>query len=161
MNLEELTHLELLRSIDLFAGLSSVQLRKLAYIANRAEFARNELIYSEGDIGTSLYIIITGEVTIEMAMPAYGTVTLYTLIPKQLFGWSSLIAGRQKRARARATMPTKTLLIESEKIYDLFRTDHHLESALMNCIINLMADRMYLTRTELIRMAARFQPMAA
>jgi hypothetical protein len=31
-------------------------------------------------------------------MPDYGTVTLYTLPPKQLFGWSSLITGRRKKS---------------------------------------------------------------
>lgn len=149
MKVQELTHLEILRELELFNELKESQLRKLAHIAEEVQFDTDEMIYQEGDLGKGIFVIQEGEVIIEMLLPEHGPVVLYTLQPGQLFGWSSLLHGRRKKARARAARLTRAIFIDANKVRELFRQDHDLECSLMNCIISVMADRLYLTRESL------------
>ena len=155
MNVKELTHIEILRELELFNELKEPQLRKLVHIAEEVQFETDEIIYREGELGKGVFIIQEGEVIIEMLLPEYGPVVLYTLVPGQLFGWSSLLFGRRKKARARAAGPTRAIFIDANKVRDLFRQDHDLECRLMNCIISVMADRLYLTRESLAHRSTR------
>lgn len=153
MKTAELTYFEVLRSVELFDEIETPQLRKLAVITTQVEFAPNEIIYREGELGKGLYIIREGEVCVEMEIPGQGFARLYTLGPGQLFGWSSLIPGRRKKARARATMPSRLLYIDANEVRNLSRMDHKLDNALMNCIIVVMAERLYNTRESLAKRA--------
>jgi CRP-like cAMP-binding protein len=155
MKVKELTVLEILRELELFNELKEPQLRKLTHIAEEVQFETDEIIYHEGELGKGIFIIQQGEVIIEMMLPEHGPVVLYTLLPGQLFGWSSLLAGRRKKARARAASPIRAIFIDANKVRDLFRQDHDLECRLMNCIISVMADRLYLTRDSLAHKSAR------
>ena len=114
MNVKELTHLEILRELELFNELKEPQLRKLAHIAEDVQFETDEIIYREGDLGKGIFVIQEGEVIIEMLLPEHGPVVLYTLKPGQLFGWSSLLLGRRKRARARTAIPTRVIFIDAD-----------------------------------------------
>ncbi|MCG3212495.1 MAG: hypothetical protein FOGNACKC_06165 [Anaerolineae bacterium] len=151
MTPREMTFYEVLRMVDLFNELEPPQLRKVAKITTQLEFVPDEIIYREGELGKGLYIIREGNVCVEMDIPDHGLVTLYNLGPGQLFGWSALIPGRRKKARARATNPTKVLFIDANDIRNLSRLDHKVDRALMNCVIQVMAERLYATREGLAR----------
>lgn len=149
MKLKELTHLEMFRTLQIFNELKQSHLKKLARIAEDRFFEANEIIYREGELGKGIYIIKEGEVVIEMDLPSHGPVTLYTLKSGQLFGWSSLIVNRRKKARARTVVPTSVVFIEVDKIRTLFKSDQNLECELMRCVSSVITDRLYLTRDTL------------
>jgi len=152
---KEMTYYDVLRSVELFSELDPAQLRKLAVIATSVEFDTDEIVYHAGDQGKGLYIIQEGQVTIEMITSEYGPITLYTLKPGQLFGWSSLIPGRLKKARARVLRPTKAIFIDADEIRYMFNRDYKLENTFMNCIMSVIANRMDTTREKLARQLPR------
>ena len=51
----------LLRSIPLFEGLSTEDLSALAGALSRRSFQAGEMIFSQGDAGTAMYIVESGD----------------------------------------------------------------------------------------------------
>ena len=53
--------LDVIARIPLFSGLSQTQLAQFQGIALEKNFAKGELIFSEGDEGNGFYIILAGK----------------------------------------------------------------------------------------------------
>jgi CRP/FNR family transcriptional regulator, cyclic AMP receptor protein len=54
----------LLQETDLFKNLTAEQIKTLLGICRQVEFSENEIIMKEGDMGSSLYIILEGTVEV-------------------------------------------------------------------------------------------------
>ena len=149
----ELRILTTLRSMKALHGMETAPLKKLATLATEVKFARDQIIYQEGDLGDAIYFIKDGQVVIEMRLPDMShPVTLYTLDPGELFGWSALFPPRRKQARARAVVPTQVIAIQAARLREAFRADRGLENAITRCVTEVIADRMSTTRHQLASM---------
>jgi CRP-like cAMP-binding protein len=136
-------------------GMETEHLKKLASIASEVVFSEGETIYQEGDVGQALYLIEVGQVDIEMNLPEGGRVTVYTVGPGQLFGWSSLFPPRRKTASARAVTSTQAIVIEANRLRKLFEVDHTFESVIMRRVTEVVADRVKTTRLQLLSSKTR------
>ena len=149
----ELRILTALRAMKALHGMETAPLKKLATLATEVKFAKDQIIYHEGDLGDAIYFIKDGQVVIEMRVPDMSNpVTLYTLGPGELFGWSALFPPRRKQARARAVVPTQIIAINAARLREAFRADRGLENAITRCVTEVIADRMSTTRHQLARM---------
>jgi CRP-like cAMP-binding protein len=147
----ELKFITALRSMAALHDLEAPHLRKLASIAGEMAFPVGEIVYREGDTGQAIYLIQAGEVVIEMLGGEAGYAPVCTLGPGQLFGWSALFPGRRKTARARVTKPARVIVINTDRLRDLFQSDHRFESIITQRIIEVVADRVKSTRRDLAK----------
>jgi CRP-like cAMP-binding protein len=154
----ELKILTVLRSMEVLHGLEASHVKKLASIAREMQFPEGEIIYRPGDIGQAIYLIQTGQVIIEMEVVGYGQVTVYTVEPGQLFGWSALFPPRRKSAQARVAKPTWAIVIPADQLLDLFHRDHNLEFAFTKRITETVVERMKATRLQLAKVYASGNP---
>ncbi len=145
------------RSMEAFCNLDPLHLHKLAAIATEVQFEEGAIIYQAGEVGQAIYLILEGEVAVEMEVVDYGPVTLFTLGPGQLFGWSSLFPTRRKQARARVVQPTQVIAINASALRDMLRADHEMERAMMNCMTEVVVDRVRGARLELAKLMAAEQ----
>jgi CRP-like cAMP-binding protein len=151
MKPEELKIVTTLRSMDLFHDLETPHLHKLAAIATEINFPEGETIYREGEEGKAIYLVQKGEVVIEMVLSVDNAITLFTIGPGELFGWSSLFPARRKQARARVQKTTQAIVINARQLRNLFRSDHKLELAIMNRMNQVIAERVYSARLQLAK----------
>lgn len=140
------------RSMEAFCNLDPLHLHKLAAIATEIQFEEGAIIYRAGEVGRAIYLILEGEVAVEMEVVDYGTVILFTLGPGQLFGWSSLFPTRRKQARARVVQPTQVIAIHAAYLRDMFRADHEMERTVMDCMTEVVVDRVRGARLELAKL---------
>jgi CRP/FNR family cyclic AMP-dependent transcriptional regulator len=157
MTPSELRIVTAFRSMDVFCSLDPLHIHKLASIASERQFEEGAIIYRAGEVGQAIYLILEGEVAVEMEVVDYGPVTLFTLGPGQLFGWSSLFPTRRKQARARVVEPTQVIAINGRYLRDLFRADHDMERAVMDCMTHVVVDRVRGARLELAKALAADQ----
>lgn len=150
----ELKIVTVFRSMEAFCNLDPLHLHKLAAIATEVQFEEGAIIYQAGEVGQAIYLILEGEVAVEMEVVDYGPVTLFTLGPGQLFGWSSLFPTRRKQARARVVQPTQVIAINASALRDMLRADHEMERAIMNCMTEVVVDRVRGARLELAKLMA-------
>lgn len=83
--------------------------RQLLAGATRRRFARNEVVFHEGDTGDSVYVIDKGRVAVRVTTPLGDTATLSILGSGDSFGELALVDPEARRtATAIAVEPTET-----------------------------------------------------
>lgn len=133
-----------LRQADIFYELSATQLELIASICDEQQYARGELIFAENTRGGELYVIVSGEVDIEVN-PAVighdqhaGPQRIATLRRGQSFGEVALVDQGLRSAAARsARHDTRLLVIPRDKLMLLCETYPAMGFRLMR---NLAAD---------------------
>jgi CRP-like cAMP-binding protein len=98
--------------------------RRLFSVSRRRRFARNEVIFHEGDPADSLHLLASGHVSVRVATPDGDSVTLAIIGPGEAFGEFALI-GRDNRRAATVTAleQCETLCVQRER-FDALRRDH-------------------------------------
>lgn len=112
--------------------------RRVISEARRRKFAKNEVIFHEGDPGDSLHVIARGHVAIRAATPLGDTATFTVLGPGQAFGEQALLTEASLRtASAVALEPTETHAITRTR-FDQLRDEN---PAVDRFLVLLLADQ--------------------
>jgi len=82
---------EALAKMDLFRGLSSAALERVAAIATEESHKATHVLFREGDAGESIYLILSGKVRISRNVAGMGEEALAVLGPGAAFGEMALI----------------------------------------------------------------------
>ena len=136
-----------------FQGLEPDHFEKLLAIAGLAEWAEGQTIFAEGGQDAKLYLILEGRVAIEKYVPGRGRVTLLTLGPSEIFGWSAVVPVIGTRtATARAAAPTQAVTFDSQALVQVCDEDHDLGYLVYRRLTNIIAGRLSATRLQLLDM---------
>jgi CRP/FNR family cyclic AMP-dependent transcriptional regulator len=101
----------LLRSVPLFAGLPSEQLRALASVVMHRSVPRASIIMAAGDPVDCLYIVITGRLKVMMGEADGKEVILSILGPGEFFGEMGLVDDSPRSASVVAIEPCELLSV--------------------------------------------------
>ena len=108
---------EILAESPLFDNLLPAELSMLAELFAVRDFAAQDVIFHEGDVGDALYVISQG--TMEILRPdASGQLTcLAALEPPMFFGEMSLIDKEYRSATVRARGAAQLLQLSNENLH--------------------------------------------
>lgn len=101
----------LLARVTLFAGLAASEQQDLARHLRRRHYAPGQTIFLQGDPGTSLFFLETGQVKIALPSPEGRELVLASLGPGDFFGELALLDGGARSADAIATEASALLLL--------------------------------------------------
>jgi len=104
----------ILKSIDLFSEIPENDLLTLAMEFETIEYDKGKTVIKQGDIGTSMYVLISGEVNVDID----GKIVA-TLGEKNIFGELAIFDPEPRSATILTTKDTILFKIESDVIYDL------------------------------------------
>jgi CRP-like cAMP-binding protein len=136
-----------------FQSLEPGHFEKLLSIASLGQWPERQTIFAEGERDPRLYLILVGRVAIEKYVPGRGRVTLLTLGPNDLFGWSALVPVIGTRtATARAVTSIQAVTFDSVALEAACEEDHHLGYLVYRRLTNIMAGRLSATRLQLLDM---------
>lgn len=127
-----------LKEIPFFQGMTVNQLQALANICEENLFEANQPIFSQGDAGGALYVIVSGRVAIEQEKRAGSFARLATLEARSYFGEMSLFDNASRSATATALQDTLILRIRREPLITLARQHPDLSLEL----IQVLSDRL-------------------
>jgi len=145
-----MTRQELLANIPLFESLTQEDLNGLTVRLEERDYAPGEVIFNQGDEGSSLFVIEEGAVDICYGEGA-GNVTLATLFNGQYFGELSLFDGAPRSATATAAKRTRVIRLDREDLVDFV----HKNPAAALRIIEEMGDRLRQTNELMSRQVSR------
>lgn len=103
----------LLEKVDIFVHCSVDDLTALGAIATERRYEAGELIFREKDPGEALYVVVSGQVNIELD----GRTLLE--IRSGSFGETSLLDGGARPADARAVVDSRVLVIDREDFLEV------------------------------------------
>ena len=148
-----------LLSIPWFHELGAPRLERLAKISDICEIAENEELFQEGGQEDYLYIVIEGQIEVDVYVPNHGNLRIFIAEPLDIFGWSALTpVVRQRTATARALQKTRLVSIDFEALKRLCDEDYRIGYLVMRRISNVIASRLLTTRLILMDLLANPQP---
>ena len=103
--------LEILRNVPAFAGLDRNQLTLLATNVGSQSFQRGEMLFHQGNIGSVLYIVVSGQVRIYTNSESGQELTLTICKAGEFVGELALLDGLPRSASGQAMRPTATLTL--------------------------------------------------
>jgi CRP-like cAMP-binding protein len=108
---------ELLRNVELFAGLSTKELETVADACKQAQFRDGENVVTQGDPSARLYVIIEGTADVFVHGAKVDTVG-----PGDYFGEIAVIDEQPRAATVTATSPITALSLANFNVKRLIRT---------------------------------------
>ncbi|HEY7600427.1 MAG TPA: cyclic nucleotide-binding domain-containing protein [Candidatus Limnocylindrales bacterium] len=120
-----------LAGVPLFSGISSESMERLAAVAGEQEFAAGQFIVRQGQVGTGLYVILSGSVKV-----LRGADELARLGRGDFFGELSVIDQQPRNASVQAAESTEVLALASWDLLGLLESDAQLA---LNLIKGLVA----------------------
>lgn len=112
-------YFQLISETILFKGLPDEHIHELLKIAREKEFAKNEMIFFEGDNGDGFYINVEGMVKIFKLSPDGKEQILHIFGPGEPYGEVPVFSGQTFPASAEAISKCKTLFYPRQAIVDL------------------------------------------
>jgi CRP/FNR family cyclic AMP-dependent transcriptional regulator len=120
-----------LSNVPLFAGISDESMARLAAVTGEQDFAAGQFIVRQGQVGTGLYIIVSGSV--DVLHGADDVVA--TLQPGEFFGELSVIDQRPRSASVQAKEATAVLALASWDLLSLLEADNALALNLIHVLV--------------------------
>ena len=119
-------HLERLRTLSLFSDLTLAEIAIVDNLLHERDYLAGEVIFDEGEVGQTIYILLAGEVTIcRQGLPDDGQ--LARLGPGEFFGELGLLDDSVRTAQALAATNCRLLVLFRDDFNGLM--DSHLRIA--------------------------------
>ena len=108
-------HRDVIRDSPLFRGMSNYEMRKAIVISELHEKSAGQLLVKEGTYGTSMYLILEGQVDVTRSAKG-GQRRLATLGPGQIFGEIGFVKQIRRTADVKALTPVEALRFDYLKL---------------------------------------------
>jgi CRP-like cAMP-binding protein len=144
-----------LAEVPLFAGLDTDQLELLAGCASNVRFGEGEVLFREGDAADVFYVIRHGTVAIELYSAPRGGMTIETISPGEVIGWSWLFPPYRWHFDARALSQVRATAFDGACLRGKCEDDPLLGYDLMSRFAQVMLERLQWTRLRLLDVYGR------
>ncbi len=126
-------------------------LARLASMAAEVHFTPGEMIFQEGDHSSFLYILVSGNVALEVRA-AGRPVRVATLYAGEVLGWSSITGDNGKQFQARALEPVHALAFDGVRLSHACEQDFAFGYFFMRGMLKVTSDRLHSVRAQLLDM---------
>ena len=131
---------------EFFNGLEVADFDKLLPICRERNYKSGQYVFTQGDVGEYLYVIVTGQVLLERTVNLgvrKGTVTIEALEKGRVLGcWSTLLGERHiLMSSAICQKPTRLLTMRGADLRGLMHSNKELGFNVMEKFCFLLRDR--------------------
>lgn len=114
-----------LQDTPFFGGLSDASLDILVPMLVERSFDVADVVVKEGEAGRSMFIILSGELTVTTRTAGEGSVRLNTLGPGDFFGEMTLIAMENRSASVVVERRSVLFELSARSLYAFYKADVH------------------------------------
>jgi hydrogenase maturation protease len=154
--------LDVLRGIRFLQDIPDNHLQALAAIAEIKDLPAGTVVFREGQRSASIYLVIEGNIAVEICAPGVGCTTVYTVGAGELLGWSPLLGSGPVRGTSRVMAPSRVLAVNAGQVLALCAHDLAFGMEFMRRTAQALAFRLDATRLQLLdvyRHELRFVPL--
>lgn len=137
------------------AGLSPETQARLASLARLEHVPAGTEILHEGELTDDFGIVLSGRVALRMLVPERGMVTILTVEPGDIVGWSAIVPPHRATSAAIAIEPVELLMFDGERLRAALRSDHALAASVYPRVLQAVSRRLAATRLQLLDLFAR------
>lgn len=148
---------QILEKVEIFADLTQEQLKNIYALCKEVVYFQNELIFAENSPSTEFYVILEGEVAIQVSpniirddKQEHKPGTIAVLFPGQSFGEVALVdQGLRSASAVCNTMYCKTLVIRREDLMSLLKNDPRMGFTVMSNLATDLCTKIRLSNLNL------------
>jgi CRP-like cAMP-binding protein len=138
------------------SGLSPHAVAQLAECcASVRNYAVGETILREGADTDPFAIVLAGRVALRLLVPERGSVTIMTVEPGDVVGWSALVPPYRATSTAVALEPSRLIAFDSATLRKALREDPALAATVYPRVLESVARRLSATRHQLLDLYGR------
>lgn len=116
---------------------------RLAALARQVEYPTGTLILREGIDTPFLAAVLEGRVALRLRMPERGErLTIVTVEPGELIGWSAVVPPYRATVDAYATEPTRILAFDAHALRERLANDPELAAELLPLVLESVSQRL-------------------
>ncbi|URA09361.1 Crp/Fnr family transcriptional regulator [Thermospira aquatica] len=141
-----------LGKITLFSELTEEERKQVGDILHYRHYKKGEVIVSEGDEGTSLFLFqkgvvqVTSQITLKRTgddkwMEAEKSIATYDEVKMPFFGEMSLLTGAPRSATVKAMTDVELYEVFQKDFYDLCERNHTIGYKLLKAIAQVLCGR--------------------
>lgn len=143
----------LIDNIPLFLDLSPAQRRKISELSTLIELDPGDAPIQEGGPLDLLFIILEGEIQVELFVPTIGQIVTSKLSTYDIIGWSAMTPiVRQRTGTTTALTHCWLIGLNSKLLRSLCEEDHDIGFAIYQRIANVAARSFLTTRIQLMNL---------
>ncbi len=123
-------------------GLSNEEIKRLRGIVDQQHFARGATLVRKGDPADRLFLVISGDASVTLALPNGQQKRLSTINPGMFFGEAGLVEGGVRSADVRADRDVDCYVLTTETFHGLSEADPALQAALLRNLLRTATQTM-------------------
>jgi CRP-like cAMP-binding protein len=139
-----------IRRHSFFRDINDKDISNIAVFSKEVTFSKDELIFKEGDLADSLYIITYGKVSLELSTAHRGRVIIQTIDEDDILGVSWVSSPYRWQFDARALTLIRAIKMDANNLRRLCEEDNALGYRLMKRLIEVVIKRMQAVRLQLV-----------
>jgi CRP-like cAMP-binding protein len=148
--METTSLIDVLRDAPFTAGLGGSERRRLASFASLVAFAPDDVLLREGEPTPYLAIVTSGRIALRLRLPGRGPITVTTVEPGDIVGWSAVVAPYRSTSTAVAVEATEAIAFDGPQLRVALESDEDLAAALYPRLLRSVARRLEGTRLQLL-----------
>jgi CRP/FNR family transcriptional regulator, cyclic AMP receptor protein len=133
-----------------FEGLGAELASAAEDLAKEQRFDTGEVVVSDGDPATTFFLVFQGKVALEVGTPEKPHLTIQTVGPGEVLGWSWLVPPYLWRFDARALKPTHVLAIDGAAFREVLSARPDQGYRFLVRLLPIIAERLENTRIQLL-----------
>jgi len=139
-----------LDSLSFCKGLRKDYLQLMQSVGEVKEYPAGRHLFYEGQTSKQIYLLLEGEVRLEISMPEHGVMPVQTVQPGELIGWSPLLGLGWMTATAVTVTPCRLLVLDVLQILELAEDEPKFGMEFMRRVAVALAKRLNATRLQLL-----------
>ncbi len=127
---------------------------RLAELAAVRRYETGTELFREGEEARDFAIVRSGRVALRVLVPERGMVSILSVEPGDVIGWSALVAPYRSTSTAEALEPVEVLAFDGAALRGVLRSDCQLASIVYPRLLQAVARRLVGTRYQLLDLFA-------
>jgi CRP-like cAMP-binding protein len=123
---------------------------RLASLGRRMRYEAGGVLLREGQLADDLGIVISGRIALSVRVPERGSVTILTVEPGDIVGWSAFVPPHRSTSTAIALVASEVLAFDGPDLRAALDADPSLAAAVYPRVLRAMARRLDGTRLQLL-----------
>jgi CRP/FNR family transcriptional regulator, cyclic AMP receptor protein len=123
---------------------------RLAALGRIEQIAAGEVLLRETEPTRNLGLVIAGRMGLRLRVPERGAVTIMTVEPGDVVGWSAVVPPHRSTSTVVALLPSELILFDGEALRQELAASPDLAAVFYPVLLTAMARRLEGTRLQLL-----------
>lgn len=135
---------KILKKISAFDGLKDEEYSRVLAMCSSAAAKQGDVLFNQGDDGSSLYILLSGEININVE----GVGTVHVMKTGEIVGEIGLVKRIPRTATAVVTKDSVLLQLYAEILHDVVKKYPQIGYVIMKNVAKILAERLSQTNKK-------------